>query len=613
MSTLRRVSGGFLIFGGTALAIASCAQDARDFTPVDGEGGEGGQVPGVGGSGQTGGSSSTGGAGNGDGGNSSTGGDGSGGDGTGGDGSGGEPSTCTDELPSGDECGGTCDPCPDGLACDSADDCVGDVCTDGGECCTSADEGELCEGKCGTLDNCGVDVTCATCVGEATCGSENVCECDERPCAIFTTSFGDVNNQQIIGMAVDGGGNLFLTGNFTGTLQFGNTTLTSYADSSTDIFLAKFDPMGVPLWASAFGGPSDHNSRGVAVDGAGNVILLGYSYGSINFGGNDLPNQMVIAKFNGAGTHQFSESYGPGNIDPSAVTTDMATGEIIVVGAFYDDLDFGPLSTISSTGTYGYNDTFMVRFSAAGVPQSAKRVGANYDEYAESAAVVGSYTYVTGWFKDVLDFGNPNPTPLTSTGWSDMFVAKLGKSTFSHVWSKRFGDAGPDDYAVDTPRLIVDPPSGDVVVGGNFTGTMEFTPTLTTAEYEMYLARLTSDNGSSVWAKQFAGAELGAMTLGPNGNFFVAGRATGDVNFGGGNRPWSGTDDVFIARFAGNGDHIYSRVFESPTGIQNAEAVAATQAGEVWIGARFQGQLEFGTGPLQTQGGYDIAIGKYAP
>jgi hypothetical protein len=201
---------------------------------------------------------------------------------------------------------------------------------------------------------------------------------------------------------------------------------------------------------------------------------------------------------------------------------------------------------------------------------------------------------------------------LVATGWSDLYVAKLGKSTFSHVWSKRFGDNG-DDYAVDTPRLVVDPPSGDVIVAGNFTGDMEFTPALSTTGYELFFARLASGDGNGVWAKQFENAELGALALGPQGHVFMAGRATGDMDFGGGTRAWSGTDDVFIARFAGNGDHVYSRVFESPTGVPFAEAIGSTQAGEVWLGARFDGQLEFGTGPLQTQGGNDIAIGKYAP
>lgn len=611
MSTLKRPGAGLLIFGATALAVASCATDARDFLPADGgeggEGGLGGSSPSAGGSG---GGSATGGHGSGTGGNDGTGG---GSNGTGG-GTGGQDG-CTDDLPGGDRCGGDCDPCPDGYSCDTEDDCTGDVCTSGGECCTTVPEADLCQGKCGTLDSCGMDVECSACVGEATCSSENLCGCPAAPCAIFSASFGDANQQYIGGLAVDGAGNVYLAGDFRGTLVFGEDTLTSVGAAQDDMFLVKFDPAGVPIWAKSFGDASDQEATGVAVDGSGNVILIGRSSGTINFGGTDLvtDSDMVIAKFNAAGAHQFSEQYGDDNVNATAVAADIATGEIVVVGYFWGDLKFGSLSNMISAGTYGYFDTFMVRFSPVGVPQSSKRVGSSYDELAESAAVVGSYAYVAGTFKDLLDFGSPNPTPLTSTGWSDLYVAKLGKSTFSHGWSKRFGDDGANGYAVDTPRIVVDPASGDALIAGNFTGTMEFTPALTTTGYEMFLARLDGDDGSSVWAKQFQNAELGATAFGPNGMLYVAGRATGDIDLGGGPRPWSGTHDVFIAKFALNGDHIYSRVFASPTGVQFAQEVAVTQNGEAWIAARFDGQLDLGLGPLQAQGGYDVAIGKYAP
>src|SRR5690606_8879930 len=142
------------------------------------------------------------------------------------------------ELPNGDECGGDCEPCPDGLACESADDCEGDVCTDDGACCTSAPEDEICAGKCGSIDNCGDDVSCATCVGEATCSSENVCGRPARPSAIQTFSFGNANQEYIAGMAVDGSGNVYVVGDFRGTRQFGDVTLTAVVGPSIrdDIF-----------------------------------------------------------------------------------------------------------------------------------------------------------------------------------------------------------------------------------------------------------------------------------------------------------------------------------------------------------------------------------------
>jgi hypothetical protein len=589
-----------ILLGGAFLLPLACSGEERDFAPAA-SGGSGGKA-GKGGGGQaTGGEGEEGGSG------AAT--------STAGDNAGGGPTMCTDTLPSGDECGGTCDPCPDGLACNEGTDCSGGVCMTTNECCTPAAEEDACAGFCGTVLNCEVEVTCSDCVGEAMCNADNLCECPTRPCALASASYGDANVQQVRGLALDTEGNAYVVGDFKGTLTFGEDILTSDGVTWSDVYLVKFLPDGTPDWAQKFGDSSDQQARGVAVDGADNVVIIGTRSGTVNFGGSDLiAGDMFIAKFDSAGVHQFSDAYGADNTQPKAVACDPATGEIVVTGWFYGTLQFGSLSSMASADqAQAYFDLFTVRFSATGMPGYSKRFGAGFDEFGESVAVSGSYAYFAGTFRGDLDFGSPNPTPLTATGYSDLFVAKLGKNSFSHGWSKRFGNAGAD-YAVDTARLVVDPLTGDVIVGGNFTGTMEFTPELSTAGYEMFLARLEdATNGTSVWATQIAGAEIRAMALGADGYVYVTGSASGDVDFGGGTISASATDDVFLAKYDLDGNHVYSRVFTSPTGNQYGEGVDATASGTAWIAVRFDGQLELGMDPLQTQGGFDIAIGKYAP
>ena len=57
---------------------------------------------------------------------------------------------------------------------------------------------------------------------------------------------------------------------------------------SGDVFVAEYTPLGALVWAKRFGGPIDDNGRGIAVDGAGNVVVTGSFYGTADFGTHTL-------------------------------------------------------------------------------------------------------------------------------------------------------------------------------------------------------------------------------------------------------------------------------------------------------------------------------------
>ena len=55
------------------------------------------------------------------------------------------------------------------------------------------------------------------------------------------------------------------------------------------------------LWSKRFGDGDDQHARSVAVDASGNVIVTGYFYGTIDFGGGALTSagggDIFVAKF----------------------------------------------------------------------------------------------------------------------------------------------------------------------------------------------------------------------------------------------------------------------------------------------------------------------------
>ena len=97
-------------------------------------------------------------------------------------------------------------------------------------------------------------------------------------------TYGDRGN----GIAVDGLGNSYVTGGYTGTVTFGSTTLTTSPGWYTDIFVTKLDQSGKFIWAVSAGSTSDDTGYGIAVDSQGNSHVTGYFVGSATFGQTSL-------------------------------------------------------------------------------------------------------------------------------------------------------------------------------------------------------------------------------------------------------------------------------------------------------------------------------------
>ena len=92
-----------------------------------------------------------------------------------------------------------------------------------------------------------------------------------------------------------------------GSGEANETTLTSAG--SSDIFVAKYDRHGLLLWAKRAGGTNVDEGHGIAVDGAGNSYVTGDFSGSATFGPGEANEttltstglvNIFVAKFKGA-------------------------------------------------------------------------------------------------------------------------------------------------------------------------------------------------------------------------------------------------------------------------------------------------------------------------
>lgn len=305
-----------------------------------------------------------------------------------------------------------------------------------------------------------------------------------------------------------------------------------------------------------------------------------------------------------AGKHLWSRRCGDADSQfARAIATD-AFGNTIVAGYFYGTVDFGG-GALTSASAY---DIYLAKLGPSGAHIWSRRFGDGGMHVVQGVATDGEgNVVVAGYFEGTVDFGGG---PLTSAGSTDIFVAKFG-SDGSHFWSRRFGDA--DHQAANA--LALDS-SGNVVIAGGIMGTVDFGGGVLTGAggWDIFVARFGPD-GNHFWSTRFGdGNSQYAPTVAVDAlhSVFVAGYFAGAVDFGGGPLTSAGSEDIFLAKFASNGNHQWSRRFGDASTAQQAWGLAIDGHGNAIIAGYFTGAVDFGGGALPNAGAQpDVFVAKF--
>jgi hypothetical protein len=372
-----------------------------------------------------------------------------------------------------------------------------------------------------------------------------LCKLDAAGNSLWSRRFGGPGDQLANSVAVDGSGAAFVAGVFAGSIDFGGGPLTS--NGGLDVFLAKFDAAGNLVWSKRFGDASDQTANGIAVDGSGNVIVGGYFYGTIDFGGAPLTNvngeNGFIAKLDTNGSPVWSKSFhGNGDQVMSGIAA-SSTGEVFATGRFFGSADFGGGDLPSAGGA----DAFLVKLSAAGDHVWSKHFGDAADQAGSSVAVDSAgNVIVTGSFDGSVNLGGNGV--LQSMGSTDLFVAKFDTAG-AFAWGERFGDAGNQPGS-----FVAADKNGNVLVSGFYASAINFGdgPHASAGSYDIFLAKLDA-NGNNVWGKSFGdknAQEAYGLAVDGSGNALITGAMAGAVDFGSGPLLTSaGGNDIFVAKF----------------------------------------------------------------
>jgi hypothetical protein len=236
----------------------------------------------------------------------------------------------------------------------------------------------------------------------------------------------------------------------------------------------------------------------------------------------------------------------------------------------------------------------------------AKRFGDAKEQKVWAVALDATGNIViVGGFAGTIDLGGG---PLVSAGQDDVFIAKLDPKGV-HRWSARFGDEGDQ-----TAEAVAIDAKGDVLVVGAFSGTLDFggKPLVSAVGTDAFFVMLDPD-GKHRWSRSAGTARTSegadGVAFDPSGDILLTGWAEGAIDLGGPVAAREGERSLFIAKWDAAGRPIWNKRIGDPDE-QIGFAIAADPTGNVLVTGRFEGDVDFGGGPIHA-GLREAFVAKY--
>lgn len=267
---------------------------------------------------------------------------------------------------------------------------------------------------------------------------------------LWARQLGGAANEVPGRVAVDAGGNVYVTGEFGESTSIEGTKLVSAG--GTDVFLASFDPSGNLRWAKALGGPGDDGVGGVGADAAGHVYLAGYFLGQAEIGAPKPVTSVgtadvFVASFEGNdGGYRWSKAFGSLGND-SALDLRARGSRIVVTGTLAND------ATIDGvTLPVDQADGFVLAFNTEGKLDWSQLFGGEGNDRGSSidispdgqSIVVGGETYSGTVFGSTTSKPKGNRNPFVAVLNADG-TPRWAKSYPSSLFAVATGVAAPND------------------------------------------------------------------------------------------------------------------------------------------------------------------------
>ena len=258
----------------------------------------------------------------------------------------------------------------------------------------------------------------------------------------WTRQFGTSASDSGLAVASSGDGHIYVAGKTQGAFVGSNAGF-------HDVFVRSYASNGDLRWTRQFGTSFEDVGTALAIDGAGNVYVAGWTQGALEGTNSGLPDPFVRS-YDSNGNLRWTRQFGTSGDDRAEAITTDASGVYLAGGT----------SGVLGDGNAGGTDAYIRSFDVQGTIRWTRQFGTSSLDFASGIASDGDGNIlISGQTWGALEG--------SSAGGTDAFVRSYSNAG-DYRWTRQFGTVDGEVDVGITARV-----GGHVYVGGSTSGDLE--------------------------------------------------------------------------------------------------------------------------------------------
>ncbi|PKA83086.1 putative secreted protein (Por secretion system target) [Ulvibacter sp. MAR_2010_11] len=423
--------------------------------------------------------------------------------------------------------------------------------------------------------------------------------------------FGGIGEDVVRAMHVTNDGTTYTTGYFSDTADFDINPAIEYPLTSNgffDVFVQKTDSGGNLVWATNIGGEFFEYAVGITTDTDGNIYVTGVYEGTVDFdpgigttlltsaGGLDI----FVLKLNEDGGFLWARSIGGSDYEETTSIGIAPNGDVIVLGYFYEPVDFDPGAAEYMMSSLGAADSFILRLDENGDFISANRYGGPEMDLGLGMQISNSGDiFITGSFSGTADFDPDDLNEHLVTGVGNFSGYMLHLTASGEFVKAAFTEGGET-----LSRAITTDTQNNIYLTGYFNGIVNFAPNsgnpdyifTSDVAYNGFVMKIDG-SGDVIWARQIGDENAFFafdIAVASNGDVFSTGYFDGTVDFDPSTtneylltKESPNAMDAFLVRLSNDGNFIAAFQFGG-VDLIDTNCMGIDGSNNVYLSAHFQ-------------------------